>query len=212
MAGEVLRLLEREELDFLLTQEMGQYVGAIDRKLQGSPWRLSTRRGGTFSQRDSGVVMRRKYPSKMRVHDLGGVEWERGQGRPGLHHSRTAISDSIDNGALRVMSVHLPPTPRLDRFPLRDKAHRVAIRHLHEDVHDWKAPLLLGGDWNMQPDVRGTVTSPTPLWLAEHIGAKITGNRIDYVMARDADVREYHRIDFGGADHRPVLFDVVVAA
>lgn len=213
-ANQVHALLRTHDLDFLLTCETSDYTEALIAELDGTPWQFSgytkdpmRRYGSHVPARDSAVIMRREYPSYRLLHEMGGVRWERGQGREGLHDPRLMVSDLID-GKFRVGSVHLPPTPRLVKFPLRDKAHRTMMRHLDAVVDGWQSRWLLGGDWNMKAGVTGP---DTPKALAERRGAQIKGTGgIDYPMGYEVTLRHPERIQYGTSDHDPIKFEVVV--
>lgn len=207
---EVTDLIEWERLDFLTIIEASDYLPALARELRGSEWRVA---GFPWQPpgpaRDSAVILRRSlyHPRSTRIHRLGGVEWERRPGRPGMHWPRMAVSTRVD--WLKVLAAHAPPTPNLRSYPQRDLAHAVALRRLHRIGNRWDRPWVMAGDWNMRKQVEGSWGDPSPKWLARELDGEIRGNGIDYVIARDdLKVTNLRRGDRRRSDHRPVLFTV----
>lgn len=221
VTGEVLSLLTEHDLDWLTVCEANGYLRALRGRLaeHGYALLVDPRDG---SARDSAVIVRKSLALSglVDLHRLGGVEWERKPGRPGLHWARSMSSAVLADSLARVGAVHLPPGPFGPRFPLRRRAHHASLRRLYRIGRRWNRrrrdgrplPWLLPGDWNMTRDVPGTWISPSPRWLADQLGAEITGNGIDYVMHRGCQVSNLRRVDHGTSDHLPLVFDVTYPA
>ncbi len=217
VTGEVLSLLLGNDLDWLTVCEANGYIAALRGRLAEHGYVVLTNEVDG-SARDSAVIVRRRLALSglVELHRLGGVEWERKPGRPGLHWARSMSSVVLDDSLARVGAVHLPPGPFGPRFPLRRRAFRVAVRRLRQIGRRWNQrrrngrplPWLLPGDWNMRREQAGSWLSPSPRWLADQLGAEITGNGIDYVMHRGCQVSNLRRVDHGTSDHLPLVFDV----
>jgi len=200
VAVEVDALLTRHDLDVLTVQEAAGYIPAIRRRLKG---RYVVATGIGTAGRDSAVISRKGIPTGVkRVHRLERRGWERRAGRPGLHHSRSAVSRPVRG--VKFLSAHLPP-PAGPRQPLRLAASLASWATLHRLAQRWTSndrPWVMAGDWNARPD------SDLAQGLANAVGADITGNGIDWVMSRGVLVNQLRRIEHGSSDHRPVLFEV----
>ncbi len=220
VAAEVFALVQVHELDWLTICEAHAYIDTLAAALRPHGYVVLV--DGSHpdgSARDSAVIMRSDLalPLLVNLTRLGGVRWERKPGRAGLHWARSMTSAVTGDVRARIGAVHLPPGPFGPRFPLRRRAHRVALRRLWRLGRRWNRratagrslPWVLAGDWNMSPAQRGSLLRPSPRWLADQLDAEITGDGIDYVMHRGCDVRNYRRVRFGHSDHEPVLFDVV---
>ena len=217
VAREVLALLLEHDLDWLTVCEAHGYIGALRRllRLHGYVVLTNTTDGSAM---DSAIIVRKSLRKRRpgTLHRLGGVEWERKPGRPGLHWPRSANSAVVDDVLARVMATHLPPGPFGPRFPLRRLAFRTAVSRLERVGRRWNKrrkagkplPWVMAGDWNMHKNSPGTDDAPTPAWLAERLRATITGDGIDYVMHRHCKVSRYRRVQHGRSDHLPVLFTV----
>jgi hypothetical protein len=203
----VLDLLETHHLDWLVVMEAVGYIGALRDRL-GRRFDVLTGDADGAS-RDSAIIVRRgRVHGAPQVHGLGGIEWERRPGRPGLHWARKMVSARV--GQPRVGALHLPPGPFGPRYPLRRAAYHGAARRIKRLVIRWNQQgraWVLAGDWNKPKRERGSWVVPSPAWIARTTGAKIVGDGIDYVMARGVKITRYRRINHGNSDHEPVLFD-----
>lgn len=201
VTSEVQRLLESRDLDVLAVQEALTYTPTLARSLPGYHVVYN---GRDLSSRDSAVIVRDGLQTTdARVFRLGGDGWPKWNG-PGRHHPRSATSVTVEG--VQVVSVHLPPGgPYAAQLDQRE-AFRTNIGTLAEVAGS--GPVVLAGDWNASPATRGAYS---PATLASSIGATITGDGIDYAMARGVAVANMHRINFGGSDHDPVLFSAAGA-
>lgn len=205
VADEVEALLASRDLDWLCLQEAGQYVDQLRRQLHGSH-RVHAGRGSR-SRRDSVVIVRYGLRSRWkRVHPLGGIGWERGNGRPGLHPPRHMTSVRVAGlRGYRVGSVHLAPTPWATRLPRRGDSHARSVRVLRRITRRWSARLVrwvLPGDWNATPHSKFV--------LDLHSVGEPRGTGIDWVLRSPGlAIVELRDVDHGTSDHRPVIFTVV---
>lgn len=200
----VKRLMNRHRLDWLTVQE-----------LNGQGQRLQRRLGLGFdviasSDGDSAVVVRRGVDwGAPRAHAMGGVEWERQAGRPGLHPARNTASVRIGprNGGYRVLSAHMPPGP--DWKHRRAEARHAYMQRVTYLGRRWSARDHLGGwvmagDWNLnRRDARART-------VARNLQAQTTGVGVDWVMAHGVTVSDYRVVGWlrRWSDHRPRIFTV----
>lgn len=200
VANEVEALLDDEGLDWLAVQEAGQYVRTLRRRLRGQ-YRVYASSGGASA---TAVLVRKGLRARgRRDHWLGGLGWERGQGRPGWHEPRRMESVRVGGrGGYRVGSVHLPPTPHAKSLPGRGRAHARAVEVLTRIVRRWsrRGGWVLAGDWNATPDSG---------YVAPVVGhGKALGRGIDWVLASGVQVSNVKHVKHGTSDHDPRVFTV----
>lgn len=199
VANEVETFLDDHNLDVLCVQEAAQYVGALRRRLRGEFRVLHGR--GSRSRRDSAVIVRKgARVRRKRVHRLGGIAWERGKGRPGLHDPRHMTSVNVCG--VRFGSVHLPPTPHARTLRLRRLSHAADVDRLVRIVRRWtrQGAWVAAGDWNARPSSQ---------YVAPLRGLGLPyGDGIDWVLASGVTVSDFERQTFGSSDHKPRTFNV----
>jgi len=202
VAREVDHLLTAHDLDVLLVCEAAGYIKALRRALKGR-YKIATGLAGDISGRDSAIIVRKGLSRGIRrVHRLERMGWERRAGRPGLHHNRSAVSQSVEG--IRFLSVHLPP-PAGDGQPLRRAAMGSALKTVHDIGERWTERgrrWVMAGDWNLTPEqaIPRIVFPPKDF---PHIGA-----HIEWAIGHGVRLSVHERIDPAGSDHPPVLFRV----
>ena len=172
-------VLRRHRLDWLAVQELNGRGSWLSNRL-GERWRVVVGPDG-----DSALIVRAdlrvQFPAR---HHLGGVEWERGKGRPGLHPSRMAASARVGGrDGYRVLVYHGPPGPHYDvRFPLRRAASDVSLERLAAICRRWSNR---GRGWVAVGDFNVQTADPRVRSLAARLRASIVGWGIDYALASE---------------------------
>jgi exonuclease III len=197
-------LLVDHDLDWLAVQELGGKVRLLRRLVKPFGYRVRAAGDG-----DSAVIVRRRIPSSLpRRHWMGGVEWERKAGRPGLHPARVGMSTRIgrDKG-YRVLPVHVPPKGA-DSQPLRRKARDAYMGRLEAALLQWARrgrDWIAVGDWNNAPD-----SLPVELLAYATDGRVAHAVRagVDYAMFRGVSVSDVRVVPQRLGDHDPRVFTV----
>lgn len=205
VVAEVVEFVTSEDLDFLAVQEASSYLGRkMRRALREHGYKIGRAWAPDRSARDSAIITRKtRRAGGARMHRLGGIGWERGKGRPGLHWPRTAQSLRVD--WLRVLDVHQPPGPFGPAFPLRRKANEKGYQRVARIVTRWikRGISWVGpGDWNREP------SDPVVKAFIAATGAEVTGSGIDWIASHGVTVSNVRKHKFGTSDHRPVTFTV----
>jgi hypothetical protein len=211
VVGEVWDFMFSEDLDWAVFQESRQYSRALEVKFSGTRYIVITAPLADGPGRDCTVIVRAKLlESAGHLFSLGAIEWERKPGRPGLHPERKARAVSVFG--LKVLDVHMPPGPFGPRFPLRRLAYTMAGRKIARIARRWASndrAFVLVGDWNKSTTEDGSWEWPSPEWIADSAGARITGNAIDYLIHYGCEIAHYQRlVGFGHSDHWPITFVV----
>ncbi|MCD4535630.1 hypothetical protein LRP67_16175 [Nocardioides sp. cx-169] len=204
-ANEAEELIDAFGLDVATFHEAKRYAGTIARRARAAGLKV-VRYDVDDPARDSLIVARKGLRAwGRRLHKLERKGWERRPGRPGLHHPRSAVSAVV--GGVRIVAVHMPPTPGLKAYPRRDAAwdnSLATLARLGRRWNRWGRPWVMTGDWNR------AASSPEVREFVRRLGAKVYSNGgIDYVIARGVGIKDLRREDFGGSDHAPVLFNIV---
>ena len=197
VAGEVVALLRSEDLDFLMIHEAAAYTAEIRKAVKRMGYVVKIG-GRPASKRDSAIVTRRKGGTVWSV-SLGGIQWERKFGRPGLHPARHMTA--LARGRTRRGSVHMPPNGGR-RQPQRERAQAAALTKLERVAKRWTRRgyrWVLAGDWNAKAHLEGAA-------IARRLGGDLTGSGIDYVISRGYHVADYRRGPKRGSDHAPILY------
>ena len=211
VADEVYLFLRLERLDWLTVQEAARYVNAIAKRLRGTPWKIVYNRFGSVRRRDSAVIVRRKLGARWkRTHNLGTGKWERRPGRPGLHDGRDMVSVQVGRKGFRyrVGAFHLPPTPGLEKYPLRNRAWWGGVHTLGKITARWAKNKRLTG-WVLSGDGNTRKGDKRMARLIETTNADdLVWDGIDGAIAYNLELYGMREVDFGNSDHRPVVFKV----
>lgn len=215
---EVVRLLEKHDLDFLCLQEANNYLREFN-SIDGYDYIHDK---SAWSGKEVTILVKSSLKQDRKRYIKYGDGWFRvtGGGKrgpvPGMMQVRV-------DGWLLVRSLHLPTPSHWDKDGLTDKTpheRKDDIIDGMKKLRRWfswpctKNARVAAGDWNEPPTTRGKFS---PQWLMQKTGAygvatksRVGHGRIDWPMAKGARFSKVFKdLEIAeGSDHEPVIFTV----